>query len=46
MTGPMVTCVPGHKLLHGLGHHMGGVVADQFERPRIVAGDDLDAGRP
>ena len=32
----------GPELLHGLGHHMGGVVADQFERAGVLAGDDLD----
>ncbi len=34
----------GIELLHSLGHHMGGVVADEFERARVVTGDDLDAG--
>ena len=33
----------GPKLLHGFGEHMRGVVADEFQRARIVAGDDLDA---
>ncbi len=28
--------------LHGLGQHMGGVVADQLQRARIVAADELD----
>ena len=40
----MVTWVPGHSVLHRLGHDMGGVVPDQFQRARIVAGDDLDLG--
>ena len=30
--------------LHRFRHDMGGVVADERERPRIVAGDDLDLG--
>ena len=29
--------------LHGLGQHMRRVVADEFERARIVAGDELEA---
>ncbi len=32
----------GIELLHGLGHHMGGIVADEFQRAGIVTGDDLD----
>ncbi len=32
----------GIELLHGLGHHMGGIVADQLQRAGIVTGDDLD----
>ena len=39
----MVTCVPGNRRLHGLGQHVGAVVADQFQRARILAGDELDA---
>ena len=34
----------GKKLLHRLGHHVCRVVADQLQRFRIVAGDDLDVG--
>ena len=30
--------------LHRLGEHVRGVVADQFERARIVAADELDLG--
>ena len=30
----------GEQLLHRLGQHMGAVVADEFERLRIVARDD------
>ena len=30
--------------LHGLGQHMGRVVADQLQRAGIVAGDELDPG--
>ena len=30
------------QFLHGFGQHMRGVVADEFQRARIVAGDDLD----
>jgi hypothetical protein len=30
--------------LHGLGHDMGGVVADQLERLRAFARNDLDPG--
>ena len=34
------------QFLHRLGEHMRGIVADELERTRIVAGDDLDvAGR-
>ena len=40
----MVTCVPGHSALHRFGQHMRGVVADQFERARVVARDELDLG--
>ena len=29
-------------LLDGLGHHVGGVMTNKFERTRIGAGDDLD----
>ncbi len=32
----------GIELLHRLGHDMRGVVPDQRQRARIVAGDDLD----
>ena len=34
----------GPQRLHRLGQHMGGVVADQLERARIVAVDELDPG--
>ena len=40
----MVTCVPGKRLLHRLRQHMGGVVPDELERPRILAGEELDPG--
>ena len=40
----MVTWVPGHKALHRFGEHMRGIVADEFERARIVAGEKLDFG--
>ena len=33
----------GVELLHGLGHHMRRVVADQLERFRVVARQDADA---
>ena len=29
--------------MNGLGHHVRGVVADQFQRFGVVAGEDLDA---
>ena len=38
----MVTCVPGHSALHRFGQHVRGVVADEFQRARIVAGQELD----
>ena len=34
----------GVEFLHGLGHHMRGIVSDQAECAGIVAGDDLDPG--
>ena len=34
----------GIQLLHRLGHDVRGIVADQLERVRIVAGDDGDPG--
>ena len=34
----------GPQRLHRLGQHMRGVVADQFERARVVAGKELDLG--
>ena len=34
----------GPQRLHRFGEHMRGVVADQLERPRIVAGEELDLG--
>ena len=34
----------GPQCLHRLGEHMGGIVADQLERARIVAGEELDLG--
>ena len=40
----MVTCVPGHSDLHRFGEHMRGVVADELQRARIVAGEELDLG--
>jgi hypothetical protein len=39
----MVTWVPGQRL-HRLGEHVGGVVADQLQRPGVVAIDELDFG--
>ena len=44
ITGPIVTWVPEEKFLHGLRHHMRGVVPDQLERARIVSGEDADRG--
>ena len=38
----MVTWVPGHSVLHRFGQHVGGVVADQLERARVVARDEFD----
>ena len=32
----------GPQRLHRFGQHMRGVVADQFERARVLAGDELD----
>ena len=40
----MVTCVPGKQRLHRFGEHMGAVVADEFERARVFAGEKLDLG--
>ena len=40
----MVTCVPGHSVLHRLGEHVRGVVPDQLQRARVVAGDEFDLG--
>ena len=34
----------GEKRLHGFGHDVGGVVADQFQRIRVPAGDENDVG--
>ena len=34
----------GIELLHRLGQHMGAVVAQQLQRVRVRAGDDLDLG--
>ena len=34
----------GPQRLHRLGEHMRGVVPDQFERARVLAGDELDLG--
>ena len=34
----------GPQRLHGFGEHVRGVVADEFERPRVVAGQELDFG--
>ena len=34
----------GPQRLHGFGQHMRGVVADEFERARIVAGQKFDFG--
>ena len=33
---------PRVELHHGLGHHVGGVVADQLQRLGVAAGDDRD----
>ena len=35
---------PGVELLHRLGHHVGGVVADQVERLGVAVGEDPDLG--
>ncbi len=36
----------GPEFLHGFGEHVRGIVPDQFQRARVVAGDDLKiAGR-
>ncbi|MND23535.1 hypothetical protein D3C80_139400 [compost metagenome] len=32
----------GPKLLHGLGHDVGGIVADEFQRTLVFTRDDLD----
>ena len=32
----------GPQRLHRFGQHMRGVVADEFERPRVVAGDEFE----
>ena len=40
----MVTCVPGQSDLHRFGEHVRGVVADELQRARIVAGEELDLG--
>ena len=32
----------GIKRLHGLGQHMRGIVADEFQRARVFAVDELD----
>ena len=29
--------------LHGFGQHMGGIMPDQFQRARVVAGDEFDS---
>ncbi len=34
----------GKQRLHRLGQHVRGVVPDELERARIVAGDELDPG--
>ncbi len=34
----------GPQRLHRLGQHVGGVVADELERARVVAGQELDLG--
>ncbi len=34
----------GEQFLYRVGHHMGGVVADEFQRFRVIASDDLDRG--
>ena len=34
----------GPQRLHRLGEHVGGVVADELERARVVAADELDPG--
>ena len=40
----MVTCVPGQSALHGLGKDVRGIVANKFQRARIVAGEEFDLG--
>ncbi len=35
----------GPQRLHGLGQHVRGVVADQLQRARVVAGDEFDLAR-
>ena len=42
MTGPIVTCVPGKELLHGLRHEVSGGVADHLETIRRVGQHRLD----
>ena len=37
---------PRVELQHRLGHHVGGVVADQLERLGVAVGEDLDLGSP
>ena len=36
---------PRVELLHRLGHHVGGVVADQLQRLGVAVGEDRDLGR-
>jgi hypothetical protein len=43
MAGPIVTCL-GVELLHGLRHHVRGVVTQQLEAVRRAARDDLNGG--
>ena len=31
------------KLLHGLGEHVRGIMADELQRARVLSGNDLDA---
>ena len=40
----MVTWVPGHSALHGLGEHVRAIVPDQLQAARVVAGQELDLG--
>ena len=36
--------MPGHSDLHRFGEHVRGIVADKFQRARVVAGEEFDFG--